>query len=564
MDLSTIKPSAEQTHLSKTFQPGVWHLVATLIVLFLWMRLVFWGGWGIGLSLALLFSEGLLFFWRTAVSDTKYLPQESMMEASQSMVSDTNIVVASPSARNLKTSVSDTKDLVVLTVIIVLIAFSFSLFENPFLRVLNILILMVLLPAQFLLMFPIKSTFWHRPLFWVELALSVLIRPLIALGDLGGLLRQIRRSPQLTKAEGSRPMIQRTLPQVILGVLIAIPVLFVLSLLLASADAIFAERLSGIHEWANRISAGDLVGQLALTFILLPFALSWLLSGWQGKMILSDSQITRDLDKCRPSSISTQQGGRILIITILASINLLYLFFALIQIRYLTGAWQAQLPNGMTYSQYARSGFFELMGVSAINVLILLFVTRRYGRSGTSGAALRVMIHILLAGSLVQWASAIFRMRMYIDTYALTHLRFYSSAFMLLILVWMLLLLAAEWLPRLVVGRWLITSALIAFILLNYSCPDALIARFNVQTALAADPNASQTLDLDYLTDLSDDAMPALLPLLQVDNETLRTRVESIFHERLEIIEDAQSNGPWQNWTVNRSRAYHAINKALD
>lgn len=61
MDLSTIKPSAEQTHLSKTFQPGVWHLVATLIVLFLWMRLVFWGGWGIGLSLALLFSEGLLF-----------------------------------------------------------------------------------------------------------------------------------------------------------------------------------------------------------------------------------------------------------------------------------------------------------------------------------------------------------------------------------------------------------------------------------------------------------------------------------------------------------------------
>lgn len=87
------------------------------------------------------------------------------MEASQSMVSDTNIVVASPSARNLKTSVSDTKDLVVLTVIIVLIAFSFSLFENPFLRVLNILMLMVLLPAQFLLMFPIKSTFWHRPLF---------------------------------------------------------------------------------------------------------------------------------------------------------------------------------------------------------------------------------------------------------------------------------------------------------------------------------------------------------------------------------------------------------------
>lgn len=540
-------PLNKQPKLNQSSQPGVRHLIATVIVLFMWMRLVFWGGWGIGLSLALIISEALMFYWHISVSDTKVLPNEDAQELSERPV-------------------SDTKDFALLTVGIILLILSFSLFENYVLRILNILMLMVLLPAQFLLMFPIRTARWHRPLFWVELVLSVFLRPLISLGDLGSLLSRVFHPKREDMAETKRPLTQRIVPQIVLGLVVAVPILFILSLILANADAVFADRLSGIHEWISRFSMGDLVGQIVLTIILLPFALSWLLSGWHGRTVLSKTQIDKDISQSEqdPAKSPTRHNGQILIITILTSINLLYLFFALIQIRYLTGAWQAQLPDDMTYAQYARSGFFELMGVSAINVLILLFVTRRYGRSGTSGVILRVMIHILLAGSLIQWASAIFRMRMYINTYALTQLRFYSTSFMVLILVWMLLLLAAEWLPRLVIGRWLITSALIAFIVLNYSCPDALIARYNVQTALKADSKTAQTLDLEYLNDLSDDAIPALVPLMQVENESIKVKIESILLDRLEGIENARSNEPWQNWTVSRSRAYHRIKNALN
>ena len=40
-----------------------------------------------------------------------------------------------------------------------------------------------------------------------------------------------------------------------------------------------------------------------------------------------------------------------------------------------------KLPEGYTYSQYAREGFFQLLAVSIINFLMVLFVNKFFKES---------------------------------------------------------------------------------------------------------------------------------------------------------------------------------------
>ena len=59
----------------------------------------------------------------------------------------------------------------------------------------------------------------------------------------------------------------------------------------------------------------------------------------------------------------------------LGLLNLLFLSFVLVQVRYFFGgAASVALTPGLTYSEYARRGFFELVAVSAL-VLPLLLLT---------------------------------------------------------------------------------------------------------------------------------------------------------------------------------------------
>jgi len=58
--------------------------------------------------------------------------------------------------------------------------------------------------------------------------------------------------------------------------------------------------------------------------------------------------------------------------TMLILIDLLYAFFIAIQFSYLFGSLRYGLPQNFTYAQYARKGFFELVAVTLINLIILL------------------------------------------------------------------------------------------------------------------------------------------------------------------------------------------------
>ncbi|MFJ6570580.1 DUF4153 domain-containing protein [Streptomyces sp. NPDC091292] len=191
-------------------------------------------------------------------------------------------------------------------------------------------------------------------------------------------------------------------------------------------------------------------------------------------------------------------------------LNLLFAVFNAVQLAVLFGGYQAVLDRtGLTYSAYARQGFWQLLLATLLTLLVIVFALRWAPRSAPGDRTLvRGVLGTLCVLTLVVVASAVRRMDMYVEAYGLTRLRIsVVTAELWLGLVIVLIMAAgvsgvwgARWLPRAVAA-----SAAVAVLAFGLLSPDALIAETNV-----ARYEKTQKFDLEYAGDLSADAVPAL------------------------------------------------------
>jgi hypothetical protein len=155
---------------------------------------------------------------------------------------------------------------------------------------------------------------------------------------------------------------------------------------------------------------------------------------------------------------------------------------------------------GLTYAEYAHSGFAQMAVVAALTLLVIA-AAARWARDG--GSLLRALLGTLCVLTLVVIASALRRLELYEEAYGFTRLRLTADAILLWLGALFVLVLAAgvfgdAWLPR---GAVAITGA--AVLLFALSNPDRRIAVRNLDRGGA---------DLGYLDGLSADAVPALAP----------------------------------------------------
>ncbi|MFN8517122.1 MAG: DUF4173 domain-containing protein [Chloroflexia bacterium] len=211
------------------------------------------------------------------------------------------------------------------------------------------------------------------------------------------------------------------------GLLIVAPLLLVFGGLFMAADAVFA----GLVGRVFAIDSVALLGHLALVVVI----------GWVVAGLLRVAFLDRDWGV----RVGPPPGGLTLGVIevgiVLGLLNLLFLAFVGVQVRYLFGGEALVLVSStLTYAEYARRGFFELVTVSALVLPVLLGA--HWGLRAGDRAAARLFRG--LAGSLVVllfavMASAIQRMRLYQETYGLTELRLYTTAFMgwlALVFIW--------------------------------------------------------------------------------------------------------------------------------
>jgi hypothetical protein len=345
-------------------------------------------------------------------------------------------------------------------------------------------------------------------------------------------------------------------PAVSRGLILAIPLVMILAVLFASADPIFRLRIDDLL--GLRLDLGDLPGR-----VLFIIGSTWLLAGLLGVAAQGIPVVEgASLGAAVPSAALAPSRflGTTEAVVVLAGVDLVVGLFVSLQLAYLFGGSDTLAAAGLTYSDYARRGYFELVAASALSGGIL--VGLEYAVIVRSRGYL-ALATILVGLTLAVLASAALRLQLYQDAYGWTELRLYvavSIVAMAVTLATMAALLLRDrtrWL-----GHAMAVIGVVALIALNVIAPSAFVAERNLARVIdpsLVPPGGKATLDAAYLNVLSDDAIPvivAALPSLpRGDAQQLQVR---LLARRAELAVDPSLTSLFA-WNLGRERARAAL-----
>ena len=340
------------------------------------------------------------------------------------------------------------------------------------------------------------------------------------------------------------------------GILFALPVLAILTMLLASADPVFNDRIQNLFSWFSIDSLGEIVFRL---FYILVFAYV-ILSVYFYSLFKSQEWE----GKKEQGSQSNAILGSIETGIILGSINLLFLVFVILQFTYLFGGQSNINIEGFTYAEYARRGFSELLAVALISLFVfyvLSMITRRETKTKQwTFSALGLLLVGLVTIILV---SAYTRLTLYEQAYGFTRLRTLTHVFM----IWTGLLLAGTAVLDILKKMDRMALILIVMIfgfglsvsLLNV---DQFIVQQNISRSLSnGGGEGSVPLDTGYLYTLSTDAIPPLVEFFQDPDtpEDIKDDIGGVLACRA-AIPGRHHERPWTSWHYSFSRANDLLN----
>src|SRR5580658_1117280 len=247
---------------------------------------------------------------------------------------------------------------------------------------------------------------------------------------------------------------------VLRGVLIGVPIMLIIGLLLASADPIF-------RSWFDPT--------LVLQHLLLLLIGAWLIVG-----LARAATAERPLPGLRVAP----SLGMLEAAIVLGGMCALYAAFVAAQFVALSGVGHRILvTQGLTYAEYARSGFFRLLICAAITLLVLLSVRACANPANPVLIGLSLLTVILTIGVVIV---AFRRLQLYEAAFGLTMLRLACFAVAVWIGVVFVLLgstMTRRGLTRRQFPAAFIASGLLLIAIWIIANPVALVARTNLHRA---------------------------------------------------------------------------------
>lgn len=349
--------------------------------------------------------------------------------------------------------------------------------------------------------------------------------------------RNIHR-PFLSMAVSGNARGGRMFRQVLLGLLLAAPVLAIVLPLLIGSDAAFEGLFRSLVG-----NLGDVPFKLILGLILaaLIFSLGFALRKGLVKAPVREEREARGI------------LGTAAVVTLLGMLLLVYAAYLLSQLAYFFSAFSGILPEGyvFTAAEYARRGFFELCAVCAVNLLVVCILPRLTRREEGVPGAVKALCALVCVFCLIFAAVAFSKMALYVQRFGLTRLRLLTSAFMALLVCVLLIALVQLFVNRLPAAQLVLVLACVLGLALGYAKPDAWIARYNVARYQAG---TLEAIDVEYLGGLSADAVPELIALLDSPDESLRTAAAQALDWKRELYCTADEAAPDGFRAWNRSR----------
>lgn len=450
-----------------------------------------------------------------------------------------------------------------LIVPLLFLAIMMAVRAEPLLRFLNFMgaFALLLLLANRLTDEPIfKLDLWE---YTVALLEASIVSPFLSFP----LIARVIKATNLSNASEHRTTTRR----IAVGLLIAVPFLLVFTALFASADLVFNNLILSLF---SGFRFGDIFGHAIMTAVYsilfmggLTYALIRPLNLFKvtaGAAPLSElSPAERDTANFTAPSASVNvpnlKGwlGSLEAFIVLFMVDALFLVFVVIQFAAMFGGEAFLRSQNLTYSEYARRGFFELLAVALITLSLILaldFVTRRENSQQRLifliGSGLMTLMTIIIL------ASAYKRLQLYEEAYGFTQLRVQVHVFM----IWLALLMAVFFVMLVIHRpRWFATATLIVMIgivgTLDVLNQDAFIVRQNLERA-----RHGEELDVAFLGSLSEDAVPLLVPVFKSGTEEQKQTLGYMLRLKQLELDSRQSHAGWASYHVAINRAYRELN----
>lgn len=345
---------------------------------------------------------------------------------------------------------------------------------------------------------------------------------------------------------------KRQLLAVLAGTVIAVLFLVLVLPLLIRSDKIFAGYFEQIFQYIN---IGTIVRILLMFFAGTILFYTFFAALFQ--------QNIKD-----PVEKAVKKTNALTGITFTAILTVIYVLYSGIQIVYLFLRLGQGLPSGVTYSQYARSGFWQLLAVSIINIVMVLVCLQIFEEH----RILKTLLLLISVCTCVMAASAAYRMMLYVEVYHLTFLRILVLWFLGVLILIMAGIMVSIFRRKFHLFQYITVVVACCYIGFSFAKVDGIIASYNISHSeeMCSD-------DLYYLMyQLSEDAAPYIA---EVDVSELKsydriyTTEDGMEYKEDEYVKKAvrdyfqdiqNEKYSVRQWNYSRSQAKKAAEKYLN
>lgn len=315
---------------------------------------------------------------------------------------------------------------------------------------------------------------------------------------------------------------KKNMERILKGLIISIPFIIILLGMLSSADMVFSKTVgdffANIFDYINI----TLLFRIGYSVVVGLYLFGLMYSYYKPKKENIELEETKKERKMKDPFVLNIVLGMTLII---------YTIFIIIQFRYLFA--KGVLPFDLTYAEYARKGFFELLFLTALNIGLIVFNTHNNKDIMDNSTKLnKGLLYYLCTVTIILLVSSFYRMNLYSIDFGLTRLRFYVFGFLIFEAFALLITYFYIYKPKFNIILVYSLIGLIYYLVLAIVPTDRLIAKNQIDRYLN-----DQKLDISYvINELSLDAAPEVIRL--IDDEKYGDSVTYYFKERFVYNKD--------------------------
>ncbi len=292
----------------------------------------------------------------------------------------------------------------------------------------------------------------------------------------------------------------KTVAYAIIGIVVALPVLIIVMAMLSMADQVFGQLTEKIFGtiFSSNIFA-NIIGvciYLVIGFSV-PFAYIY--------------DIEKSKDKYEGNI--RKNGEPIIAIIVLSAISVVYAVFDAIQIAFLF-MHKGSLPKGYTYAEYARQGFFELIFVAILNIVIVIVAMELFKKS----KLMYGLLEFVSGCTIIIAISAVYRLFLYIDVYGLTFTRVFAMWTLFVVCLLIAGLMLKVVMTDINIFKYFTIVIVSCYLVLALSNSEYYIAKYDLNKYKTIEQIQDKAeydeydmiVDYEYLMGLSTDAVPAM------------------------------------------------------